>query len=772
MTGAVTTGITGSGGLSREVLKWLQSLDLSYSVKDVKRDFANGFLIAEIFSRYYPNDVQLHAFDNGTKLATKNDNWDLLYLFFQKKKMPIGKVDFDSVLHCVPGASGVLLTKVYKIVTKRPVPTFKVSAPQKIAEQGSTLEPTQRPPGTAESMGASRLKFNQAEELDPADELALHTLGKGGGRASEARAVSQSVDVAPLDIKAIQMKPVRNANVTQLRAQSDMQQSHRSRAGTSASRRSDSPTNTPYGVVKPALDIMKTIINPVLQEVDPAIQARMDGSKDVVSAFLELCFAVILPESMSVQVFEALGHRAPLLAEGLLKAPTEYWKVWTLLRPGLVAYDESSPVFEALIFCLTRMGESMRELDETTLGSYFREMVLPQVAELMAASSGKREQLCELTLAYVSPASHVALLKVLKKLIPDLPTYIICLSHLCRADGLQGVMDELLLDLYIYYAMIALTHTAAKVRVAGLAILYSMVQIGQVNAVWNLIPELVNLATDPWWEVQAQLLLLVPIMIRTGRPHELAGEEELIMILQKIFGNANQSKTLLQVGLVGIARCLREVPQLTEHYVSILLAQPKALRDRLLVPQQSRIAYVMGPSSRLYEERGVVEQLPRFDIANIVMYKIEGAGLTRLEVEHCDLLAACIGKPWEPAPGPEEVEEWLGWYEKAKKYVLIALADPELHEAAKSITSAFWGSPHFSSKTLEMSVETLAKSMHVVFSATSDRVTVDNSEILAYLRAVKDRGEEQERFIRTVVDYFKVSYPNEYEVVNLQESLA
>ncbi|KAF5825585.1 hypothetical protein DUNSADRAFT_8367 [Dunaliella salina] len=101
----------------RELLKWVLSLDLSYPVKNVRREFANGFLFAEVLSRYFPADVHMHSFENVSSTERKKSNWTLLTKLFKKKGIPIEKKQIDAAMAAEGEAAVELLQQLHDFVT-------------------------------------------------------------------------------------------------------------------------------------------------------------------------------------------------------------------------------------------------------------------------------------------------------------------------------------------------------------------------------------------------------------------------------------------------------------------------------------------------------------------------------------------------------------------------------------------------------------------------------------------------------------------------------
>ena len=67
--------VSGSSSLPREVLQWIDTLDLSYAIRNPKMDLASGFLIAEILTRKFPNELSILTFYNAQRKDHKIDNW-------------------------------------------------------------------------------------------------------------------------------------------------------------------------------------------------------------------------------------------------------------------------------------------------------------------------------------------------------------------------------------------------------------------------------------------------------------------------------------------------------------------------------------------------------------------------------------------------------------------------------------------------------------------------------------------------------------------------
>ena len=85
--------------MPRELHVWVDSLNLTYKITNPKRDLSNGFVFAEIFNRYFPSDIEMYQIDNGSKLSSKENNWEFLSKLFKRKGIPIEKKEFEGVIH-------------------------------------------------------------------------------------------------------------------------------------------------------------------------------------------------------------------------------------------------------------------------------------------------------------------------------------------------------------------------------------------------------------------------------------------------------------------------------------------------------------------------------------------------------------------------------------------------------------------------------------------------------------------------------------------------
>ncbi|XP_060782768.1 spermatogenesis-associated protein 4 isoform X2 [Neoarius graeffei] len=115
-------------GLPREVWKWLQGFELSTSPRNIRRDFSNGYLVAEIFSWYFPEDFSLHSYDNGTSLGTKQSNWAQIEKVLMKRNISLMKESINGTIHCKPAAAEALIQEIYTLLTYRRIQSVQEEA--------------------------------------------------------------------------------------------------------------------------------------------------------------------------------------------------------------------------------------------------------------------------------------------------------------------------------------------------------------------------------------------------------------------------------------------------------------------------------------------------------------------------------------------------------------------------------------------------------------------------------------------------------------------
>lgn len=97
--------------IPREISRWFDRLDLTYSVRNLTRDLANGFVVAEILSRRFHADVDIYQYYNGLEMAKRQNNWERIAGVLKKHGFTLTQADYEPVMHLKKGAALELIAK-------------------------------------------------------------------------------------------------------------------------------------------------------------------------------------------------------------------------------------------------------------------------------------------------------------------------------------------------------------------------------------------------------------------------------------------------------------------------------------------------------------------------------------------------------------------------------------------------------------------------------------------------------------------------------------
>lgn len=101
----------------QQVYRWIDQIPLSRPKRNISRDFADGVLMSEVVSHFFPRLVDLHNYSMGNSAQQKNYNWDTLNMkVFKKMDYQVSKEMVKNIISHTRGAIERTLFEVQRVL--------------------------------------------------------------------------------------------------------------------------------------------------------------------------------------------------------------------------------------------------------------------------------------------------------------------------------------------------------------------------------------------------------------------------------------------------------------------------------------------------------------------------------------------------------------------------------------------------------------------------------------------------------------------------------
>ena len=438
--------------LPRELHLWLQSLDLTFPIRHPKRDFANGYLVAEIISCYLPSsELDLHQFRTGLSTEQRLSNWSLLERVTARQGWDVTRAEMDAVMHSQPDAHLAFLSHLYSLLTHSklqsipPPPAITASfAPSASAVSATLLAPTASSAvkarlHEADVVGGLSGALDETRTVAAVEEtLGRHTEERKEDRRRQASAIRRHMAQQRMVNRQISnaQSPAAAAAATPAAAEACTVKTVTLRQMTPAvsSLSSLTAVTAASAASKPApvRSSIAALNAVVINSPEYSYQQRDQPYAEFVSSLPSL------PAETVVAVLDAVKADAlDSLVANAVSSPKDFYLSLGLLWPVVQQLQPESAGWQSVLTLLSHWGERLRRKDETLSAALCADYLLPKLLPLLATQPAKLHHVVPLLALIPSPTrrrAHAGLLLSLPHLIASARTLLLCLSALLQLD--------------------------------------------------------------------------------------------------------------------------------------------------------------------------------------------------------------------------------------------------------------------------------------------------------------------------------------------------
>eukprot|EP00455_Lapot_gusevi_P021727 TRINITY_DN22724_c0_g1_i3.p1 TRINITY_DN22724_c0_g1~~TRINITY_DN22724_c0_g1_i3.p1 ORF type:complete len:454 (+),score=36.56 TRINITY_DN22724_c0_g1_i3:90-1451(+) len=348
------------------------------------------------------------------------------------------------------------------------------------------------------------------------------------------------------------------------------------------------------------------------------------------------------------------------------------------------------------------VGERMVFRDQYIPFALFSDFGLPKLCTLFRSQPRKLPLLVKLLYSFALPHAeeHAKVVRKLQETLDDLALFIKCL---CVLVTLEKEFDEVLIDLYVYYAGLGLKNSSPSLRAASLSI-FSIVlpHDNELKFVFNVLESMMDAVNDDWWEVQVQLLECASSILKVvGEDHP---HSNMVYGLFERLLNPNMPIAVQKIGLSAMSSCLASHPVLLRHFVDVLLTSDP-VRTNLLGPPQPEEIMLSSSVRGMYHLEFLPSVWYGLGIVQSIALQVREGSLENLGTPRVELLAAAICNI--PEFPPDELDLWRVAFEELKEHILVELCDERSCHHVVSILKKFLLDPSLSQDALKIMMPTV-----------------------------------------------------------------